>query len=223
MLRPLGVATILATVLGTAWADEACTSASCCDSGDVEGLMQVRKTTGEIHISEASALPFGLTAVGTDMWKQRTWTDVVSEVQGTMALDDTCATDTGGTCGLTDCDIWHGPTECKAGKCLCPPGFCAKEGKCWPKEASSCARDTGGSCWSFNCDGSRGPTFCEEHKCVCGLGHCAWGGKCLPMTDTGGTCHMMGCDATRGETTCHEGRCLCKDGYIALDGKCTKL
>ena len=43
-----------------------------------------------------------------------------------------CFTDTGGSCHLAPCHAFRGATTCRAGRCLCMPGYCAdSSGTCY--------------------------------------------------------------------------------------------
>lgn len=44
-------------------------------------------------------------------------------------VDGACQQDTGGECDVSECWDWRRAT-CSAGRCVCPPGRCAREGSC---------------------------------------------------------------------------------------------
>eukprot|EP00405_Crypthecodinium_cohnii_P004711 CAMPEP_0194749816 /NCGR_PEP_ID=MMETSP0323_2-20130528/3912_1 /TAXON_ID=2866 ORGANISM="Crypthecodinium cohnii, Strain Seligo" /NCGR_SAMPLE_ID=MMETSP0323_2 /ASSEMBLY_ACC=CAM_ASM_000346 /LENGTH=236 /DNA_ID=CAMNT_0039665103 /DNA_START=69 /DNA_END=779 /DNA_ORIENTATION=+ len=162
---------------------------------------------------------FGPDAVGTDMWEETTWDDIISLASSTGY----CETDSGGSCMLLGCAATRGGTECKSQKCMCAPGHCAFGGTCFPSDPTKCTQDTGGTCNVAFCAKSRGETECTGGKCMCAPGHCASSGLCYAVTDTGGTCSMMSCAHTRGPTTCSGGRCLCKAGFVAVNGVCMPM
>mmetsp|Transcript_58352 Transcript_58352/g.170609 ORF Transcript_58352/g.170609 Transcript_58352/m.170609 type:complete len:198 (+) Transcript_58352:80-673(+) len=141
-----------------------------------------------------------------------------------LSSSSSCQQDTFGSCTVKSCHSSRGPAECwktKGFKCLCPDGWCAHNGACFPSHGQ-CATDTGGTCSLLGCKSKRGPTKCVNGKCVCEEGHCAHKGTCYPVSATGGSCQILSCDSSRGPTKCVNGKCFCRDGYVAVQGKCQR-
>eukprot|EP00927_Polykrikos_kofoidii_P070861 TRINITY_DN67239_c0_g1_i1.p1 TRINITY_DN67239_c0_g1~~TRINITY_DN67239_c0_g1_i1.p1 ORF type:complete len:529 (-),score=98.32 TRINITY_DN67239_c0_g1_i1:42-1628(-) len=96
------------------------------------------------------------------------------------AAGESCQVGTGGTClsssGEGGCEAF-GQAVCDEGKCMCKPGFCAKDGRC----LKTCVKDTGAACDNRDCE----PWTHAECKstrmgrrCVCPEGTCAFNGEC---------------------------------------------
>mmetsp|Transcript_140994 Transcript_140994/g.351613 ORF Transcript_140994/g.351613 Transcript_140994/m.351613 type:complete len:241 (+) Transcript_140994:79-801(+) len=214
---------ILAFVVASAVPQvEDVTSASeVCDDEDCAAL-ELRQLRVRVLEDGGRAMPvqsegFGLDAVGKNMWSETTWQDVLLEVRSNTS--SICDSDTGGSCDHFGCSSSRGAVECMSNRCVCRPGYCARNGFCYPQEGQ-CIADTGGTCSLGACWYTRGKTKCKSGKCLCKTGGCAWKGKCFPVTDTGVSCHHYPCAASRGPTTCHRGRCLCQQGHVAVSGSC---
>lgn len=152
---------------------------------------------------------------------QATWGDNSAQLQ--VNQSEGCNIQTGSTCSMFACKESRGATLCVDDLCQCAPGFCAKDGVCFPASPEQCGLDTGVLCSSSTgCPALLGSTVCMQGKCLCENGNCAWDGRCLVLTDTGGTCGYFHCDNSRGKTTCDKGRCLCQSGYVAVQGRCVQ-
>lgn len=128
-----------------------------------------------------------------------------------FAISRSCTQDTGGTCGLFQCNSWRN-AMCEDGKCVCPQGTCSSlNGECVADGA--CPKFTTGSCSWFECGSWRQAT-CIDHACVCDSdflcavdGACVSSSGCNTKTDT--DCFTSPCPVWQGATCSDEGMCSC--------------
>lgn len=166
-------------------------------------LNSSRCTSGLCMVSEAKCV-----SPDSPEWENYYFTILRERRDEQIAAYEGMSRETPGTCSVSGCFGYRGPSRCSAGKCICEPGYCFYKDSCR-------------SLQDLKLLGEDAENLEAYKKSPCLQQNMAPANSDLPCASrsgsTGvGSCKFWGCDTARGPVDCIWGSCKCKADTCAV-------